>query len=127
MILFHFLFFLISSRLNRNIYTLKTNSITNTYFSSKFYNNSNELNKNSNELTKNKGNLNKNNTDGFDMRKTYNDTDFNFHELLIKKQLLDYLLNGDLSIISKLELLNDNEIKPPNLLAGSLFKDWDFN
>ena len=118
MILFNFLFFLVSSRFNRDIYTIKTNLISNTNFLSRLYNNSNEL-----QIIKHK---NKNNTDGFDMKKINNDTDINFHELLKKKQLLDNLLNYDLSILNKLELLKDDEIKPPNLLAGGLFKDWDF-
>lgn len=122
MMLFNFLFFLVLLKLKKNIYTIKTISISNTYFLSRFYDNYNEL-----TITKNKGEFNKNNTDGFDTRKTYNDTEFNFHELLIKKQLLYKLLNNDLSIVDKLELLKDNEIRPPNLLAGGLFKDWNFN
>lgn len=112
--IFNFLFFLLSSRLNRYIYTIKINSILNTDFSS-------------NKLIKNNGNFNQNNTDGFDTRNTYNNTDINFYELFTKKQLLDDLLNNDLSIVDKLELLKDNEIRPPNLLAGGLFKDWEFN
>lgn len=118
MMLFNFLFFLVSTRFNRNIYIIKTNLISNTNFLSRLYNNSNEL-----HIIKHK---NKNNTDGFDMRKINNDTDINFHALFIKKQLLDNLLNYDLSILNKLELLSDDKIKPLNLLASGLFKDWNF-
>lgn len=128
MILINFLFFLFSSRLNKNIHINKNNIITN--FIKNEYNNSNYITNNELYITdninkNNKNNTNKNNSEGYDKTKIHIETKIDLYELFKKKNILDCLLNTDLSIIDKLELLEDNEIKPPNLLAGGLFKDWD--
>ena len=51
---------------------------------------------------------------------------YNIYQNLEKKKLLDKLQNKNLSIITKLDLLQDNSIKSPNFTAGGLFDDFDF-
>ncbi len=42
------------------------------------------------------------------------------------KKLLDILQNNKISINTKLDLLNNNSIKPSNLMAGGLMDDYNF-
>jgi hypothetical protein len=42
------------------------------------------------------------------------------------KKILDILENENVSLTTKLLLLQDNRIKSPNLFAGGLMKDFDF-
>jgi hypothetical protein len=52
------------------------------------------------------------------------------HNNINKKKLLDNLKNENISIINKLQLLNElenpNNINQINLLNGGLFNDWNF-
>ena len=43
-----------------------------------------------------------------------------------KKKILNTLENNNISINTKLKLLEDNSIKPLNLKAGGLMQDFDF-
>jgi hypothetical protein len=83
--------------------------------------------------------INKNIT-GYDERYsknlTTNDNDndnnntYEIYKLLLlydKKQLLDVLKNEKISINTKLELVKNNSIITPNLYAGGLFRDWDYD
>jgi hypothetical protein len=72
----------------------------------------------------------KNNT-GNDERFIKNETEINNQLFTIyknyeKKRLLDTLENKNVSMNIKLDLLKDNSIKPTNLKAGGLMKDFDF-
>lgn len=49
---------------------------------------------------------------------------YNIYQNLEKKKLLDTLQNENISIVKKIELLQDNTIKPPNLKAGGLMDDF---
>lgn len=51
---------------------------------------------------------------------------YKIYQSLEKKKLLDKLQDKNLSIITKLDLLQDNSIKSPNFTAGGLFDDYDF-
>ena len=86
--------------------------------------------KNSNTFSVN--NKNKKST-GYDERYPINETDteenlkfYKIKEFHKKKILLDTLQNNSISINTKLNLLKDNSIKPSNIKAGGLFKDFDF-
>ena len=73
---------------------------------------------------KNITNDNTNNTND-DGNQTYE-----IYKLLLlydKKQLLDILENEKISINTKLELVKNNSIIAPNLSAGGLFRDWDYD
>jgi hypothetical protein len=52
------------------------------------------------------------------------------HNNINKKKLLDNLKNENISIINKLQLLNElenpNNINQINLFNGGLFNDWNF-
>ena len=67
---------------------------------------------------------------GYDERYVINKTNdeeqmYNIYQNLEKKKLLDKLQNKNLSIITKLDLLQDNSIKSPNFTAGGLFDDFN--
>jgi hypothetical protein len=47
-------------------------------------------------------------------------------ENLEKYETLKYLENDQVSILDKLRKLEESGVKPPNLKAGGLTKDWDF-
>ena len=51
---------------------------------------------------------------------------YNIYQNLEKKKLLDKLQNKNISILTKLDLLQDNSIKSPNITAGGLFNDFNF-
>jgi hypothetical protein len=42
------------------------------------------------------------------------------------KNLLDILKNENISLVTKILILNDNSIKKNNIFAGGLMKDFDF-
>lgn len=67
------------------------------------------------------------NDERFPINVTNNATQINYiyinHE---KKKLLDILQNDKISINTKLNLLEDNTIKPINLTAGGLMDDFNF-
>jgi hypothetical protein len=88
------------------------------------------------------------NITGFDERLLYkNNTEdelskkrdefIKIHENLMKKQILDMLLDNHIDMYTKMNLIdkykdyinmdtNNNDIKPFNLLGGGLMDDWDF-
>jgi len=49
------------------------------------------------------------------------------YENIQNKKYLDFLQDNDISINNKLEMLRDDSIKPSNLLAGGLMKDFEFD
>ena len=68
---------------------------------------------------------------GYDERYVMNKTNdeeqmYNIYQNLEKKKLLDKLQNKNISILTKLDLLQDNSIKSPNITAGGLFNDFNF-
>lgn len=48
-------------------------------------------------------------------------------EIHEKQKLLRFLENDRISILYKMQKIQDSGITPPNLNAGGLTKDWDFN
>ena len=64
---------------------------------------------------------------GMDHR--YNETGEN-HDKIIeiheKQKLLHFLENDRVSILYKMQKIQQSGITPPNLIAGGLMKDWDF-
>ena len=69
--------------------------------------------------------------DGYDYRNYKNETNeqIQLHKIqqhFQNKKLLDILKNENISFITKVLILNDNTIKPYNLFAGGLMKDFDF-
>jgi hypothetical protein len=79
-------------------------------------------------------NKNNNNTifvsEGYDERYPKNEKKLeierqHIYNLHNKKKLLDILEDKNISITVKQELLQDNSIKTPNLMAGNLFKVFD--
>jgi hypothetical protein len=77
---------------------------------------------------------NKNKTSGYDYRYPINETNlenncdiYKIQMNLNKKRVLDILQDKNVSINTKLDLIKDNGIKPPNIFAGGLMKDFDFN
>jgi hypothetical protein len=52
---------------------------------------------------------------------------YNLKKMFEKKRLLDILQDDNESINTKFELLKDNSIKAPNLKAGGLLNEFDFN
>ena len=89
---------------------------------------------NSNTLSTIYNNNNKNtnhSTGGYDERYPKNENNleverYHIYNLHNKRKLLDILENKNISITVKQDLLQDNSIKTPNLMAGNLFKDFDF-
>ena len=68
---------------------------------------------------------------GNDERYPINDTNneveiYNIYKNHENKNLLDILQNDKISINIKLDLLQDNTIKPINLTAGGLMDDFNF-
>ena len=68
---------------------------------------------------------------GNDERYSINETNneyeiYNIYKNHENKKLLDILENDKISINTKLNLLQDNTIKPINLTAGSLMDDFNF-
>ena len=75
--------------------------------------------------------------DGFDHRyinfnetnnETYNEK-INLHKIykhFQNKEILDILKNENISLITKVFILNDNNIKKYDIFAGGLMKDFDF-
>lgn len=49
------------------------------------------------------------------------------YEHIQNKKYLDILQDNNISIYNKLEMLRDNSIKPPNLHAGGLMEDFEFD
>ena len=92
----------------------------------KYSNNSNDIN-----------DINRLIYSGYDMRKImYNIDDINDKSTLIniqdifyKKNILDNLLNKDIDIINKINLieLNRDTYLKTNILNGDLYKDWNFD
>jgi len=73
--------------------------------------------------------------DGFDHRynknETHDETDeqiklYQIHNYFENKKLLDILKNENVSIITKVFILNDNSIKKNDIFAGGLMKNFDF-
>ena len=70
---------------------------------------------------------------GYDERFPLNNTNsdnkelYNIASYLGKKKLLDILQNENVSLMTKIFLLNDNTIKPHNIFAGGLMRDFDFD
>ena len=71
--------------------------------------------------------VNSGNDERYPINETNNEAQMNNiyinHE---KKKLLDILQNDKISINTKLDLLEDNTIKPINLTAGGLMDDFNF-
>ena len=49
------------------------------------------------------------------------------YENILNKKYLDFLQDNNISINNKLEMLRDNSIKAPNLHAGGLMEDFEFD
>lgn len=70
---------------------------------------------------------------GYDERFPLNNTNSSKTELhkianyFDKKRLLDILENENVSLFTKILLLNDNSIKSTNIFAGGLMNDFDFD
>jgi membrane-bound lytic murein transglycosylase MltF len=70
--------------------------------------------------------------DGFDHRYNKNETDnekVTLHKIykhFQNKNLLDILKNENISLVTKILILNDNSIKKYDIFAGGLMKDFDF-
>ena len=70
--------------------------------------------------------------DGFDHRHiNFNKTDdqiklYQIHNHFQNKKILDILKNENVSLITKVFILNDNSIKKYDIFAGGLMKDFDF-
>ena len=82
--------------------------------------------------TLNNQNYNMNNANaGRDNRYNESDADQDLlerlKENLEKYKTLKYLENDRVSILDKLQKLEESGVKPHNLNAGGLMKDWDFN
>ena len=68
---------------------------------------------------------------GYDYRHIKNNTDDEdnlrkIYKYFENKKLLDILKNENISLSTKLVLLQDNRIKSSNIYAGGLMKDFDF-
>ena len=70
---------------------------------------------------------------GYDERYSLNNTNsdneklFNIASYLRKKKLLNILENKNVALTTKIFLLNDITIKPNNIFAGGLMRDFDFD
>jgi hypothetical protein len=66
---------------------------------------------------------------GYDHR-NFNETTqvslYKIQEYFEKKKLLDILQNKNISLTTKILLLQDSSIRPASLYAGGLMKDFDF-
>ena len=71
--------------------------------------------------------VNSGNDERFPINDTNNEAQIiNIYKNHEKKKLLDILQNDKISINIKLDLLEDNTIKPINLTAGGLMDDFNF-
>ena len=61
-----------------------------------------------------------------DMNKTSQVTVYKIQQHFEKKKILDLLQNKNISLTTKILLLQDSSIKPSNLYGGGLMKDFDF-
>ena len=67
------------------------------------------------------------NDERYPINETNNDVEiYNIYKNHENKNLLDILQNDKISINIKLDLLQDNTIKPINLTAGGLMDDFNF-
>ena len=67
------------------------------------------------------------NDERFPINETNNEAEiYNIHRNNEKKKLLDILENDKISINTKLDLLQDNTIKPINLTVSGLMNDFNF-
>jgi len=66
------------------------------------------------------------NDERYPINETNNEYIYNIYKNHENKKLLDILENDKISINTKLNLLQDNTIKPINLTAGSLMDDFNF-
>jgi hypothetical protein len=67
------------------------------------------------------------NDERFPINETNNEAEiYNIHKNNEKKKLLDILENDKISINTKLDLLQDNTIKPINLTVSGLMNDFNF-
>ena len=67
------------------------------------------------------------NDERFPINETINEIQlYNIYKLHENKKLLDIIENDKISINTKLNLLEDNTIKPINLTAGGLMDDFNF-
>jgi len=67
------------------------------------------------------------NDERYPINETYNDVEiYNIYKNHENKKILDILQNDKISINIKLNLLEDNTIKPINLTAGGLMDDFNF-
>ena len=71
--------------------------------------------------------LNTGNDERYPINETNNEVEiYNIYKNHQNKKLLDILENDKISINRKLDLLQDNNIKPINLTAGGLMDDFNF-
>jgi 6-pyruvoyl-tetrahydropterin synthase len=61
-----------------------------------------------------------------DMNKTSQVTLYKIQQHFEKKKILDLLQDTNISLTTKILLLQDSSIKPSNLYGGGLMKDFDF-
>jgi hypothetical protein len=67
------------------------------------------------------------NDERYPINETNNEVEiYNIYKNNENKKLLDILQNDKISINTKLNLLEDNHIKPINLTAGGLMDDFNF-
>ena len=67
------------------------------------------------------------NDERFPINETINEIQlYNIYKIHENKKLLDIIENDKISINTKLNLLEDNTIKPINLTAGGLMDDFNF-
>jgi hypothetical protein len=67
------------------------------------------------------------NDERYPINETNNEVEiYNIYKNHENKKLLDILENDKISINTKLDLLEDNTIKPINLTAGGLMADFNF-
>ena len=67
------------------------------------------------------------NDERYPINETNNEVEiYNIYKNHENKNLLDILQNDKISINTKLDLLQDNTIKPINLTAGGLMDDFNF-
>jgi hypothetical protein len=67
------------------------------------------------------------NDERYPINETNNEAEiYNIYKNHENKKLLDILENDKISINTKLDLLQDNTIKPINLTAGGLMDDFNF-
>jgi hypothetical protein len=71
--------------------------------------------------------VNSGNDERYPINETNNEVEiYNIYKNYENKKLLDILENDKISINTKLNLLEDNIIKPINLTAGGLMDDFNF-